>query len=256
MENSIVVPWDFSERAKASFQHAIILSKAINRDIVLFHVVNKDSEKEAALKNLEEAADGLFSSFGTKAQFVCQKGDIYKSINEFCTEISATIVVMPLHNSKRAIKVITGSVIPFYLVQHPPKSDKITDIVVPIDHYEENRIQLNWVLFLGKLFSSNINIIKPFINSNARNKLMKKNMFFAKRLMDSKKIVYGIRTGKREVKFGNAIYNFSKEIDADLIFMMTYNFKEYMSVVDKENEVTPPILCLNPRSLKIIPDKR
>ncbi len=256
MKNSIVVPWDFSERAEAAFFHAQVLSKVINRTIVLFHVIENDKEKEEALRKLEDNANRLSSLSDTKPFTVCRKGDIYKSINEFCEEISSPLVVMPLHNSKRAAKVITGSKIPFYLVQEPPKSDKIDNIVVPIDHYEENRVQLNWVLFLAKLFKSNINIIKPFINSNARNKLMKKNIFFAKRLMDSKHIVYGIRTAKREVKFGNAIYNFSKEIDSDLIFMMTYNFKDFMNVIEKEGGIRQPILCLNPRSLKIIPDKR
>ncbi len=254
MEKSIVVPWDFSEKAEASFQHALILSKIMGRDIVLFHVINKESEKEESKNKLEADANRLLSSFGTKPLFTCRIGDIYTSINEFCEEISAPIVVMPLHNSKRATKVILGSIVPFYLVQYPPKSDKISDIVVPIDHYEENRVQLNWVIFLAKVFNSNINIIKPFINSNAKNKLMKKNIFFAKQLMDNKKIVYGVRTAKREVKFNLAISNFTKEIDADLIFMMTYNFKDFMSIAEKENS-TAPLLCLNPRSVKIVPDK-
>ena len=254
MEKSIVVPWDFSERAEASFQHAIIISKIMQRDIVLFHVIESDSKKEESKSKLEADAERLESTFGTKPLFTCQTGDIYKSINEFCEEISAPIVVMPLHNSKRAIKVITGSVVPFFLVQHPPKTDKITDIIVPIDHYEENRVQLNWVIFLAKIFNSNINIIKPFINSNAKNKLMKKNIFFAKQLMDMKRVIYGIRTAKREVKFNNAISNFTKEIEGDLIFMMTYNFKEYMSIPEEERS-TAPILCLNPKSVKIVPDK-
>lgn len=254
MEKSIVVPWDFTEKAEASFQHALILSRIMGRDIVLFHVIDKESQKEESRAKLEADAERLSTSFGKKPLFTCREGDIYKSINEFCEEISAPIVVMPLHNSKRATKVITGSIVPFYLVQHPPKSDKITDIIVPIDHYEENRVQLNWVIFLAKIFNSNINIIKPFINSNATNKLMKKNIFFAKQLMDARKIVYGIRTAKREVKFNMAISNFTKEIEGDLIFMMTYNFKDYMNIAEKEG-ATAPILCLNPRSVKIVPDK-
>jgi len=254
MEKSIVVPWDFTEKAEASFQHALILSEIMAREIVLFHVIGKESQKEEAKSKLEADVNRLHTTYGTKPLFTCRIGDIYKSINEFSEEISSPIVVMPLHNSKRAIKVIIGSTIPFYLVQYPPKSKKITDIVVPIDHYEENRVQLNWVIFLAKVFNSNINIIKPFINSNAKNKLMKKNIFFAKQLMDNKKVVYGVRTAKREVKFNLAISNFTKEIDADLIFMMTYNFKDFMAIAEKENS-TAPLLCLNPRSVKIVPDK-
>jgi len=254
MEKSIVVPWDFSQKAEASFQHALILSKIMKQNIVLFHVLKNDKEKEESQTKLEADANRLESLFGVKPKFTCRKGDIYTSINDFASEIGSPIVVMPLHKSKRAVKVVIGSSIPFYLVQEPPKSQQITDIVVPIDHYEENRVQLNWVIFLANIFNSNINIIKPFINSNARNRLMKKNIFFAKQLMDNKKIVYGIRTAKREVKFSQAISNFTKEIEADLIFMMTYNFKDFMSIAEKEGTTTP-ILCLNPKSVKIVPDK-
>ena len=254
MEKSIVVPWDFSEKAEYSFQHALILSGIMKQGIVLFHVIKNDSEKESAKSKLAADAIRLETLYGTKPLFTCIKGDIYKSINTFTEEISSPLVIMPLHNSKNAIKVVTGSSVPFYLVQKSPETQKIVDIVVPIDHYEENRVQLNWVVFLSRVFNSNINIIKPFINSNVRNRLMKKNIFFAKQLMNAKNVVYGIRTAKREDKFNFAISKFTKEIDADLIFMMTYNFKEYMSVAEKEGASTP-ILCLNPKSVKIIPDK-
>ena len=254
MEKSIVVPWDFSEKAEASFQHALILSEIMAQDIVLFHVIKSDSEEESSKVKLEADATRLESLYGKKPLFTCVKGDIYKNINSFIEEINSPLVVMPLHNSKNAIKVVTGSRVPFYLVQKAPISKKIVDIVVPIDHYEENRVQLNWVVFLSRIFNSNINIIKPFINSNITNRLMKKNIFFAKQLMNAKKVVYGIRTAKREDKFNFAISKFTKEIDADLIFMMTYNFKDYMSAAEKDGTTTP-ILCLNPKSVKIVPDK-
>ena len=255
MEKSIVVPWDFSEKAEASFQHALILSKIMGQNIVLLHVIKDESEKENSKSKLEADTLRLESLYGKKPQYTCLKGDIYKSINTFTEEINSPLVVMPLHNSKNAIKVVTGSRVPFYLVQKAPVTQKIVDIVVPIDHYEENRVQLNWVVFLSKIFNSNINIIKPFINSNVTNSLMKKNIFFAKQLMNAKNVVYGIRTAKREDKFNFAISKFTKEIDADLIFMMTYNFKEYMNAAEKEGTSSTPILCLNPKSVKIVPDK-
>lgn len=254
MEKSIIVPWDFTEKAESSFQHSLILSSIIGKQVEIFHVVDKEKEIEEALVKLNADANRLESLYGTKPLFTCKAGDIYKTINNYCEEISAPIVVMPLHNSSRAIKVITGGKVPFYLVQEPPKTKKINDIVVPVDHYEENRVQLNWVIFLAKFFKSNINFIKPFINSNSKNILMKKNMFFVKQLMDAKNVVYGVRTSKRDVKFLTAVSRFTKEIDGDLIFMMTYNFKDFMKTVEKEN-CKVPILCLNPKSVKIIPDK-
>jgi len=254
MEKSIVVPWDFSKRAEAAFQHAHLITKIMVRDIVLFHVVSKESEKSAAEKKLELDAERLLKSYGKKPKTICKIGDIYNTINDFCEAITSPLVVMPLHNSKKAIKVIVGSTIPFYLVQHPPKGLDIKNLVVPIDHYEENRVQLNWVMFLAKIFKSNINIVKPHVSGNQRSKLMKKNIFFAKQLMDPRKLKYGIHTGPEGEKFHKTISEYTKEINGDLIFMMAYNFKEYMDIKDNERS-TAPVLCLNPKSLKFVPDK-
>ncbi len=251
---SLIVPWDFTERAEAAFQHAIIMAKIINLPITLLHVVAKDSMKLEAEVTLLTDAQRLETKYGYLPQFQVRKGDIYDTINLFSKEIDAPLVVMPLHNSSRAIKVITGSAVPFYLVQAPPVSDKITDIVVPVDHYEENSVQLNWVIFLAKFFKSNINFIKPFIESNSKNDLMKKNMFFVKQLMDMKGIVYGVRTAKREHKFNEAVISFTKEINGSLIFMMTYNFEDFMKQSTKEG-CNVPVFCLNPRKVKIVPDK-
>lgn len=254
MEKSIVVPWDFSKRAEASFQHAMLITKIMVRDIVLLHVVTKESEKNEAEDKLNLDAERLLKTYGKKPKTICKIGDIFNTINDFCEEITSPLVVMPLHNSKRAIKVIVGSTRPFYLVQHPPKTMEIKNIIVPIDHYEENRVQLNWVLFLAKIFKSNINIIKPHVSGNQRSSLMKKNIFFAKQLMDPRKIKYGIHTGNEGDKFHKTISNYTKEINGDLIFMMSYNFKEYMEISEKDRS-TAPVLCLNPKSLKFVPDK-
>ncbi len=254
MEKAIVVPWDFSEKAEAAFQHAKLLSSIIDLPITIVHVVAKSKMQEEAEIKLKEDAKRIEGLYSHKPLTVVRVGNLYKAINKFSEEIEAPLIVMPLHDSRRATRVIIGSKAPFYLVQTAPKNDAINDIVVPIDHYEENRVQLNWVIFLSKFFKSNINIIKPFISNNAKNKKMKQNIFFAKQLMDSKNVVYGVRTSKREVKFSTAISDFTKEIDGDLIFMMTYNFKSFMKVAKKEN-CTTPILCLNPKSVKIVPDK-
>ncbi len=210
--------------------------------------------KEEALQKLTEETENIYRQHGIKPDCHVMSGNLYKSIKLFVKETGSPMVVMPLHNSRKAVKVITGSEVPFFLVKEKPKTDTFKDIVVPIDHYEENRVQLNWVVFLAKFFKSHINIIKPFINSNARNTLMKRNIFFAKQLLDSKDVVFGVRTSKRGVKFNKAINDFTNEIDADLIFMMTYNLKKYIKIADKD-QTNVPILCLNPRSVKIIPDK-
>ncbi len=254
MEKAIVVSWDFSEKAEYALLHAKVLSDIMNIPIVLLHVVRRSKQKEEALQRLQSDSERFKELHGIETSCRCESGRLYKTIRLFLKDNDTPLVVMPFHNSRKAFKLIKGATVPFFLIKKRPDTNSFKDIVVPVDHYEENRVQLNWVVFLAKFFESNINIIKPFINSNSKNTLMKRNIFFAKQLMDSKGVDYGVRTSKRGMKFNKAISDFTNEIEADLIFMMTYNLKSYMKIEDKE-QTNVPILCLNPKSVKIIPDK-
>jgi len=245
-DKSILVPVDFTEKSEFAFQHALQMSKFFDKNISLLHIINKDKEKPAALERLTEFEKKMREKYGVESYTLVKKGNIFKILKSSAIEINALIIVMGLHNAKRASKVIIGSRIPFYLVQVPPVNDKIKDIVVPFDYNEKNRVQLNWVVILSKYFNCNINIIKPFIGNNFRNKKMKINMNFVRHILDNKNIIYGIRTAKREAKFNEAIYEFANEINADSIFIMSYHFKKFVLKGNSFGFKTP-IFCINPQ---------
>lgn len=255
MEKSIIVPWDFTEKAFASFLHAKMLSSMVELPITLLHVVKKNSEIANIEPDLKSEAEQLEKEHAIKVMYHCMAGNLYKSIKKYSQTSEAPIVVMPFHNSKKAFKVISGSEIPFYLVRDVPATKSIDNIVVPVDHHEKSRVQLNWVIYLSKFFSSKVSIIYPVISSSSKKKLMQKNIFFAKQIMSSKDVEYTLQSTKEKMKFTEAINNFTEELNADLIFMMSYNLKEYMKFSDKTESSNLPIICLNPKSVKIVPDK-
>lgn len=244
-DKSILVPVDFTENSEFAFQHALQMSKFIKKNITLLHIIRKDNEQLAAKIKLEEFAKKMQEKYGVETHMIIRKGNIFKAIRTAAIEINALLIVMGLQSAKRAIKVIIGSNIPFYLVQAPPKNEKIVDIVVPVDFDEKNRVQLNWVILLSKYFDSNINILKPFLSSNYKNEKMKKNMYFIRQILDEKNIVFGIRTSKRDTKFNDSIYEFANEINADTIFIMSYQFKKFILKASKFG-MKIPVLCINP----------
>lgn len=254
-EKSIIVPVDFTENSEFAFQHAVQMSKYIHRSIALLHIINKDHEKPAAMEKLTEFSKKMQEKYAIETVCLVRKGDIFKAIKNTAIEINALLIVMGLHSAKRAIKVIVGSNIPFYLIQSPPINDTIKDIVVPVDYNEKNRVQMNWVTLLSKYFNSNINIIKPFISNNYKNEKMRKNMFFIRQILDEKGIVFGVRTAKRESKFNEEIYDFAAEINADAIFIMSYHFKEFI-LKSKHFNMKVPVLCINPATnTQILPGR-
>lgn len=252
----IVVTWDFTDKSEYSFQYAKILSDFLKTRINLLHIVKKDSEVSDATNKLNDVASSLESKYGCKPAVLVKSGNIFKTISETSKNINAILIIMALHSSKRAHKVIHGSKTPYLLVQTPPKNNHISDIIMPVDTAKENRVQINWAVLLSKYFKCNINIIKPFINSDYKNDLMRKNIFFVRQHFDEKGVVYGLRTSKRKVNFNDAIKNFAQEIEADMIFIMSYEFKKFMKGAAK-SDLKTPILCINPRTdLTILPDKR
>jgi len=46
LERPIIVPWDFSQVAENAFQHAVNISKALNREILLLHVVSEKRDAD------------------------------------------------------------------------------------------------------------------------------------------------------------------------------------------------------------------
>ncbi len=252
---SILVPVDFTEKAEYAFQHAIIMSKYVNRNIVLLNIIKKENQRAAALARLEDWAKQMEQKYNQKSVCIIRRGNIFKGIKAAAIEINSLMIIMGLHNPKRALKTIIGSNIPFYVVQASPFSEKISDVVVPFDYNEKARVQVNWVILLSKYFSCNINILKPYIESNYKNEKMKRNMYFVKKILDDKEVIYGIRTSRRGDKFNDAIYNFAREINADLIFIMSYDFKKFVLKAEKFG-MKIPVLCINPATnTTILPGK-
>jgi nucleotide-binding universal stress UspA family protein len=252
---SIFVPWDYTEKANCAFEHAFNLSKTFTKEIVLLNVVDKEKYVNDAIPKLKSEAERLQSEFNINVKYIVAAGKLFKTIPAVAKEKDAALIVMGMHSSKRSIKTVMGSKVPFFLVQEKPKRDHIVEVVVPIDTDDKNRVQLNWVIYIAKHFNCNINIIKPFIKKDSKNRKMKANMFFARRALDAKNVVYGIRTAKREDKWNHAVSKFANELDSDLIFVMSHDFKKFMKSMEGEN-LKIPIICINPATdLKLLPGK-
>jgi hypothetical protein len=250
VKKTIMVPWDFSPVSDLAFQHALLLKRGFV-DLTLVHIVDKEIYIKPKKDEIEKIAEEYASKYNIeKPNVVVKKGNIYKHLSALTIEINALLAVMGVHNihNKRVLKVVLGSKVPFVLVQTPPKRQVYHELVVPFDEDRRNRITLNWVINLAKYYNVNVDIIKPFISNNVRNEKMRNQMFFVKKNLDVKGIIFGIRTAKREVLFQDAIFHFSEEIDSDMIIIMSHNFKNYIKGM---KEYKPTIMVINPKLAKL-----
>jgi len=258
-KRKILVPYDFSGLSEYAVKHAVQISKITESDIVFLHVIENLKDESDALQRLTNEAEAYIKKYGVDIECKIRPGKVLTAIRTFAETMNAFLIVMKTQRPKgkeryfgsRAIKVMIGSKIPFYVVQAPPKRLALRKVVFPIDFRKENKEKLSWISFLSKYYTSKIYLLRPHANDyNIRN-----NLEFAKRFLEGKDINYEIVTAKSNYNIAQETLDYANEIKAELIIiMLSRNItkaKIMLGLRDQKylsNEHEIPILCINPRS--------
>jgi nucleotide-binding universal stress UspA family protein len=266
-KNQIVVTWDFTNISQCALEHAIRISRTINQDIVLLHIVpekSSEKEKEARIEKLNLVCEETERRFSIKPLFLIKEGNIFKSISAYATESNASLVVMGTHGIKGsqkvlgswALKVIVGSSAPFIVVQDKPMShEKYSNIVFPIDFKSENKEKLYWAIYFGKYFNSKVHLFKYPVSDKSLQKKINTNLNFAIRYLIQNNLDYEIHSPERSKNFNNDTVQFAKSINADLILIMTTKYITFIDYIFGANEQKIiankekiPVMCVNPKA--------
>lgn len=265
--NPILVTWDFTNISQCALEHAIRISRTIKKEIALLHIAPpKCSEQEVVgIKDkMSLVCEETERRFGIRPEIIVLEGTIFKEISKYASEVNASLVVMGTHGIKGAqklfgswaLKVIVGSSVPFIVVQEPPKShEKYSNIVFSIDFKSENKEKLNWAIFLGKYFNSKVHLFKYPVRDKSLQRKINTNLNFAIRFLIQNNLDYEIHSPEKTKDFEKETVEFAKEINADLILIMT---TKYITILDymfgaKEqriiaNSAKIPVMCINPKA--------
>ncbi|MBS2096940.1 universal stress protein [Carboxylicivirga linearis] len=262
-KNTILVPFDFTEIANNAVEHAILVSKQLDADILLLHIVKKDTMVSEQEKQLMERAESIKSKWGVLPKTLVREGTIFKTINEVVEELNCLLVVMGTHGMKGlqkltgswALKVIVGSQIPYLVVQAPPKHDQYNKVVFPIDYKTENKEKLKWVDFINKMFDTKTHIFATASKEGILDSRTKANVVFSKRFMEEKNIDYELTLSEGESSFSQETIQYAEKIDADMVLIMTtrdISFHDYVLGAYEQyiiaNNSQIPVLVINPRT--------
>lgn len=265
-ERPIIVPWDFSQVAENAFQHAVYISRVVNRDILLLHIAHDSRDKEVKTVELKASAEKMGKEYGKKPFFEVVRGSIFHAIGETAKELKAEMIIMGTHGMKgaqkvfgsKALKVVVSSRIPFLVVQDKPAKTNFDTILLPIDFKKENKEKANWIYYLSRNFNSKFIILK----SSARDKGFKRkilsNIKYVETFLKGHDVEYEIVNATGKQKFKKEIISFAKSHDADLILVMAtrdIRWIDYMLGAPEQyiiaNPEGLPIMCMNPRPAKI-----
>jgi nucleotide-binding universal stress UspA family protein len=262
----IVVPWDFSHVAENALAHAVKISRMVNNDICLLHIVSSGitpkayAEKTTHLKRLIEENG---RKYNVPIVYHISKGSIFSAIAEFANEKEANLVVMGTHGMKGmqkltgswALKVIVKSKIPFIVVQDPPADqERYHNIVFPVDFRGENKEKIKMAIFMGKYFDSKVHMVVSVSTDKNILKKTKTNLNFAIKYLIQNNIDYEIHDMPKG-KIAEQTIDFAQKINADLILIVTtknITFADYLVGATEQyiiaNSSRIPVCCVNPKA--------
>jgi hypothetical protein len=256
MKKSIIVPIDFTHVSHYAMEHAYLIANKIKTPITLVHIVSKTSmidEKEEELKQLAEKFKTTHPDI--EIGIVVRKGNIFKTIFEISHEQGAYLAVMGTHGKKtlkKAMKVVKKFVkIAFILVQSSPEGKELKKIMIPLNNNPKTRANLNWIKLFGRYFDLKVFLLYPLFKDDEKNKMTTRNLMFAEKILDSELISYEVVRANQTSNYSSEIFAQIKELDADMLSLMSTNYKNIIPKLKTEEELdtykSTPILCVNPR---------
>ena len=266
LERPIIVPWDFSSVAENAFQHAVNISKALNRDILLLHIVAEEKDIVSKKSELVASSEKLGKEYGKKPHAEVVYGSIFKAIGDRAKELKAEMIIMGTHGMKgaqklfgsKALKVVVSSRIPFFVVQDKPAKAKIDTILMPIDFKRENKEKANWIYYLARNFNAKFIILKSKAKDKGFKRKVLSNIKYIESFLKGHDVEYEIVTSPGKQKFKKEIVEFAKEHQADLILIMAtrdIRWVDYLLGAPEQyilaNPENIPIMCMNPKPAKI-----
>lgn len=266
IERPIIVPWDFTQVVENAFQHAVYISEALKRDILLLHVVADSKDIKAKKAMLDSAIEKLHNEYGKKPVAEVVSGSIFNAIGETAVELKAEMVIMGTHGMKgaqklfgsKALKVVVSSRIPFFIVQGKPAKNKIETILLPIDFKRENKEKANWIYYLARNFDAKFIILKSKAKDKGFKKKILSNIKYIESFLKGHDVNYEIATTDGKQSFKKEIVNFAKNRNADLILVMAtrdIRWVDYMLGAPEQyliaNPEGLPVMCMNPKPAKI-----
>jgi len=259
---TILVAWDFTEKAEFAFAHAVSISKITGNDITLVHIVKSDKEKTTMEERLQAEAQRMADKFAIMPKYLVLIGSIFDILSKYASEGGTEMVVMGTHGVKGfqrftgswALKVIRGSRVPFLVVQDMPKYDKFDKIVFPVDFKRENKEKINWAYYLCKLHNAKIHLVHPMVADKAFRKRIYSNIVFAKKFLDNAGIDCTVEATGKKADFSKEAIEYAEKIDASVILIMTSKTISFVDYIMKPaeqsfiaNEAKIPVMVLNPK---------
>ena len=256
----VLVPTDFTSVADTALKTAVKIASIMNGEIVLLHVVEKDSQTAEAKVKIDALVQNVNKEFNIPTVGKIVTGSIFEDISKVARYEGVRLIIMGTHGRKGiqylvgsyAMKVITGSEIPFIVVQDKKVPDKYENIVFPIDFKAETKLKIAVTASMAAHLGAKIHIFGEYNSDEFDHKHVENNINYAQKFFEKHNIPYTVKVAQEEGNFAKQIVHYASSIDADMIAILNLTYRSISSFLkNKEEEIVTneaqiPVLMVNP----------
>lgn len=256
----ILVPTDFSSVADTAIKNAVKIANLLNGEIIILHVVEKDSQMKQGQIKVDNIAAEINQKENVPTAGKIVVGNIFEDITKVAKYEGARLIIMGTHGRKGiqhivgsyAMKVITGSEIPFIVVQDKLVPEKYENIVFPIDFKAETKSKIAITASMASLLGAKIHIFAQHNDDTFQHKHVENNISYAKKFFTDNNIDFTVNIAKQEGDFVKQILHYASSINADMLAVLNLNYRSISHFLknDEEelisNEAQIPVLMVNP----------
>ena len=245
----ILVPIGFTNQSIVALKQAVTIARHTNSQLYLLSVVEMPTaiqkifsdyeEKQKLFKqklreNLIELSQ-IYCEGIQNIEFFVKSGKIYDQITELADSVNANLIIMGTEGTPKEIKkkfigsnankVVRSASCPVITIKGKSISNNCNVIALPLDLNKETREKVTNAIQFARLFSSEIvafSISYDNDDKSVKNKLNRTltqvSEFIISKGIKCKTELVNISTS---ACFSGSIINYTKDINADLIMIMT-----------------------------------
>jgi nucleotide-binding universal stress UspA family protein len=257
----ILVPTDFTSVAETALNHAIRIASIMSGEIVLLHVVDRDSKIDEAREKVDPIADKVSKDHNIPTVGKVVSGNIFDDIDKVADYEGARLIIMGTHGRKGlqhvtgsyAMKVVTSSTIPFIVVQDRILPDNYKNIVFPIDFKAETKQKISLTASMAEKLGAKVHIFADADEDKFDAQKISNNVAYTKKFFAKAGIDYVVeKADSKGGDFVKQIIRYSASINADFIAVLNLNYRSinaFLKQSEEElitNEAQIPVLMVNP----------
>lgn len=216
---------DFTAVGDAALNYAINLSENLINKIKVVHLVSGKNDVEGAKKKLIDIISKVDKANNTEIEAIVQVGSIFEDVAKIVKEEKANLIIMGTHGAKGfqkvfgsfAMKVITSSDVPFFVIQHDTKIKEVKKILVPIDLEKESLQIVDIAGDLSKIYDAEVFIVAEKREDPLLSQKIKNRILIVRKQYEERQIKCTIELLPLGGSYQKKIMNYCEEKQIDLI---------------------------------------